>query len=450
MAIIPADTTCTGLPGTRHTYNRYWHTSLKEWILTDYTTNCTQGASIVYNGKSSYPTANRVDPTAFRHVSVTGSGSWVNKDTNPTNFTVETRDFSTLVASMIGLSTSKWVVPFSLGNYKLSSWVALSTLSTSQALYYKEPLQSFFDDADNRLLEKLENNNADIGAFIVELGETATYLAPAVKSLLAFGTAIVTGRWSTKLKALNIAKKRWVKRNKQLRKRDLNDPNARARKLQAVTSRWLEWNFAILPLVGDIEKYTALYKDPLDVLKHLTFVATGSVKVNIDDQIDVRNSSSSYMRNACNVTAEGYCRTSVRYNVYDHELIADKALGINSYSAALYEGVPFSWLVDYVVDLGGFIAALSAVDGLTFLSGYRSARISQNYDLNHVYYTSGTRTITILGNWMLEGYDRSLLHDFPQPTLRFVLDDISLRQAANVGALIAGFLNTADAWVSKK
>jgi len=288
-------------------------------------------------------------------------------------------------------------------------------------------MSSELNRLDNMLLAKLENNSAEIGAFLVELGETVSYVAAHALTLGNFAKCVVTGRWSKAARTVGISRKLWKKRNKRID--------------QTVAARWLEWNFAVKPLIGDFAKFTALHSSPMQALKALSFVSTVKTPIKGVAKTWLRTNTTTFRR-IVDSEWTGNAHLKVRWRVADHETVALKALGLNAAAPALWEGVPFSWLLDYVVNVGDFLAGLSATDGLIFTNGYKSIKVTQTDTWSYKTTKSYPADTNIWqGSSHLDGFKRITLHSFPKPHLAFVLDEISLRQVSYVASLMSVLTN---------
>lgn len=279
----------------------------------------------------------------------------------------------------------------------------------------------------NLLLENVKQQGVDMGGLLAELPETVSYLASMATSLVKFALYVKTGR-------LNKAAEMLLgKRRKKLLL-------ARKGTIDTVASRWLEFNFAVKPLVSDIATLASLYDDPASVLKLFSCRARARTEgIFSDTSVDFTLTDSGYKgvtKHVCAVQD----RMSVTYSVSDPELIARKALGLDSPPAAAWEGLPFSWLLDYAVNVGEFLGLLSADRGLNFIHGYRSIRGKYlavgEYSLNRVI-SLNTQTGYIVYNYQRDFYSRRVELSFPAPQLRFVLPEITGRKVSYVAALVA-------------
>nr|APG77134.1 hypothetical protein [Beihai levi-like virus 26] len=310
--------------------------------------------------------------------------------------------------------------------FSVSSWN--SDTFTHRLDWNRIPVQK----ARNRLLSKIGDSGIDIGTMIAELGETVSYVSELAIDLVQFGMAIKSGRFNQAVRKLGVSKRRWQQFSKR--------PDA------SIASRWLEFNFAIVPLVSDIADVAALYDDPNKVLGavHLKRTANQYFKESSEDSIFYYGA----FRNGVKTKYWGKVRASCTYTVYDAELVAAQAMGLVNAPSALYNIVPFSWLLDYAVSIGDWLALLTATSGFQFAHGYESVKLYQTHDLNVVgrdLPPGNTSRVyektTLMGQVLYTAYQRKIIYSFPTPTVQFVLPDISLKQASYVAALISILTN---------
>lgn len=296
----------------------------------------------------------------------------------------------------------------------------------------KHAMTSKFSGLENRLLDKIDNQAHDLGAIIAESGETSKYILSRGVQIAKFASSLISGNIPGALRAVGLSSDQIRRRVKKARREGRGMHAA-----SSLSAAWLEYNFAIRPLVGDINVATALYQDPHMVLSKINLTVTASERVS--DLRKFRNivNSGDTIRYNC----EANRRMSVTYSIVDASKVADRALGLNAPSASAWELVPFSWVIDYVVNVGEFLRLRHTTDGLAFSHGYVSTKVTQktNYTYSKSFnHTSGKtrysnqRTTRMRGN--VAFYERDPIYSFPTPSIR--LDpSVSLRQSSYLAAL---------------
>lgn len=289
--------------------------------------------------------------------------------------------------------------------------------------------------SDNKLLDRLASQELSIGPMVAELSETVSYFSQKAQSVARFAISIKTGNYSRALRQTGISKKRW----NRFRRRSIG--SATRRSSEAIAARWLEYGFAIVPTLKDLEALANAHHIPkkLNAILSLTTYGKASINESFDDLYDY---SSYYVEatDKINYNYTGTVRTSCTYRVNNYDVIAQKALGLHAKTPLLWEVTPFSWLIDYVVGIGDYLSRLSATDGLTFVHGYRSLLCNLNTKVTKIEvgswdYLQKKSFLVREGTYASRGYVRTLMGSFPKPQLEFKLSDLSIRQAANVTAL---------------
>lgn len=252
-------------------------------------------------------------------------------------------------------------------------------------------------------LAKFRSNDVNLSTTLAESMETANYIASVASDVFKFLRAVKTARPSL-VKAF-IYKRFSIPRKQRLRGADLT-----------TAKLWLEYNYAIKPLVGDINNYLRLYSE-------------GIVTNNQHDRpwvISARSRKALVVRRKSELSgvrhaAEAYVavRTKLFATVNDADLLARSQLGITKSDALLaaWEIVPFSFVLDWALPIGNYIEAHLATQGLKFRSGYTSIRVRELGFTTPVNTTSSDYTATFSST--CDWYWRKVLTSFPLPVLQF-------------------------------
>lgn len=361
--------------------------------------------------KSAVSSGNHIDPTSYWHGKFVVTG---NISVHRTTLWYEYVD---------GVTYERTDNRYSSGpnaGYLNSSWFS----SSLDVAMRRPPIRSMGISAklSNKMLSKIDSKAFNAGQFLAELSETASSIASLGTTIVRFGIAIKRGKWNKALKTIGLDEKSFKRTIKK-------------KKLNTVGSRWLYYKFAILPLVYDVGDLAALYSKE-DILRMKSFT---QAHVSETDE-DKRSISNGYDTDKYNLT--GKTSFKIVYSINNPEVIAAKAIGLTNPVAALYELVPFSWLVDYAVGIGEFLNVMSATQGLSFSHGYISKKVTGSATRRRnqtITYGNGTINNDYSSSTVkLEGvYRRSPVTSFPAPQLRLTIDDLSVNKALNVAALIA-------------
>jgi hypothetical protein len=336
-------------------------------------------------------------------------------------------------ASWIDYAAGKYVYYWNTGQNN-----ALSIDSAYSRTYIKNGFAPYYNSAtkrslvgydaksvanlNNDVLKKLGKASLDIGVILVEMKDTVNWISKRStqlgNGLLAASRGDlpkmgrVLGFNPKKLKNWNVFQK--------------GGKNAAANALSSVI---LETNFAIKPLISDIEAGIELFRDPK------SGIFKGRVRAT-DNKTVSKETYWRYRRRNFAEQMEDNHRMVINYRIRDPDLIARKALGLATNPATAWEAVPYSWLVDYVFSVGDFLAATVATQGLVFLNGTTSRKIVVDTKVTKRSDTVSTDSWTLSTcKYKFECYKRSVMQQFPNPSLAFVLDDLTITKALNVAAI---------------
>lgn len=165
-------------------------------------------------------------------------------------------------------------------------------------------------------------------------------------------------------------------------------------KSKRVSSAWLEYQYALMPLVYDIYGTLEALKEGLrgdNFLFSVQRTIGGPVSPDIfcaatglDTSIEVSGS----VRESARVVYTGRMRASL--------LSAMVELGLNNPWAIAWELVPFSFVVDWILPIDKVLNSFTAPLGVTFVDGYLDKRIAGKFEALRLNpglgrYISGTR-----------------------------------------------------------
>lgn len=161
-------------------------------------------------------------------------------------------------------------------------------------------------------------------------------------------------------------------------------------------SRWLEYQYAWLPMLSDIYSAAGIAKDGLG--KKPPVISA------------VRNLSDSYpwspLGNTGYADMEGLMRINHRcklwYRMDDETLYRLNQLGLINPLEVAWELVPYSFVLDWFIPVGNVLAAWSATMGITFVDGAITSHAEGTASGRHKA-TYGTReNRKVRGNWYIE------------------------------------------------
>jgi len=294
------------------------------------------------------------------------------------------------------------------------------------------------DKAINKLLSNLRDSDINVAQAFAERRETARTIGDAAKSIAGVISGLRRGNYGAAAKALGInPPKRGQRRfNKQF----VADAEG------AIANGWLSLQYGWKPLLDDtygaatrLAKVNLAGENP----NTLFFVASG----RSTQRFDVRQRTnvslpSGYRGSDVQIkSAKGQISVlaKVRYSK-SLPLVSDlRTLGITNPALLVWEVIPYSFVFDWFLPVGNYLAALDATYGLTFQSGFISvltkleSKALWNTDISsginyrsRAYSYEGT-TVTMT---------RTLMGSFPQvPAPRFK-NPVSTSHVASAFALL--------------
>lgn len=145
--------------------------------------------------------------------------------------------------------------------------------------------------------------------------------------------------------------------------------------LQGIVSSWLVFQLGLKPLAYDIEdgvNYLAAQQAQPGGLN-----LTATLKGGASEEYKYQRLLNQDYHNGTPVRIVGNFvqRTSVNYaGVYKIPTVTPLplALGLQSPALVAWELLRFTWMIDYVIDIGGWLRSFTAAEGTSFVEGSRS------------------------------------------------------------------------------
>jgi len=247
--------------------------------------------------------------------------------------------------------------------------VASTRASTYSGDFWGDPLQAYFwtnyydenvwTNLGNEAFERLRGkvySQLQLGNDILEGGQTTRMIANAGKTLVDAARALKRGDL------------RSVKRLLRLRQ-DIKFSRA----ANTFGGKWLELHFGWQPLLEEIHSGLELFLTTPPVYekysaKSSTFVSFNDVPQNNIAWVQNRTVSAGYSLK-CGLVVRG---------VRDQVSFTLEQLGLMNPAAIVWEAVPYSFFVDYILNVGDVLASLTAFSGLD-IEGMYTTRFFKLY-----------------------------------------------------------------------
>lgn len=211
----------------------------------------------------------------------------------------------------------------------------------------------------NRLITetilKAGARKASLGEALAESGKTVNHLAHTASSLVKALLAARKGNWAGVAKALGTSKKK-------LKSGD------------SVSSRWLEYSYAWMPLINDIYDTHKVFKEGLKRPQVIRAMRRLRETYNLEaNSTDVRSNRVKVMGNA-----ESSAQCIAHWRIDDPTINYLEQLGLINPVEIAWALVPFSFVLDWCIPVQNYLEALTATLGMTFIDGCLTHRVVTN------------------------------------------------------------------------
>lgn len=303
--------------------------------------------------------------------------------------------------------------------------------------------QSVYDDAVRRSLEKLKNQNVNFAQFFAEAGQTASLLGKTAKDIANAGRKIKNGNIVGALKALNFGNSNTRRRAAAAVGRNVDNAVRAAKQAgkpmnatAIAANRWLEISFGWKPLLQDIEGSAKLLaeratRDPQCARFHVSSNRRRNLTKN--KYINYGGGVSSTWVNT------GYYGCFIRMDyMFDVSAFASAcADGLTNPASLAWEELPFSFCVDYLYDIGGYLDLLDSAFGKVLIGGSVTFFEKWSSDLHGVYGLGPYEYGEWNGKKRRVAMSRKVMSGFPDPRMLAVVVNNPLKSNKRVGNLLA-------------
>lgn len=283
---------------------------------------------------------------------------------------------------------------------------------------YYSPLDLQMSNLSNRSLTeamvKLKNMKINLGEALGESRSTVRHLSTTVSTVTQALLALRKGNFKKALEKLGL---------KSFRFKDTS---------RSAAARWLELQFAWLPLLSDIYGASQQLQEGFRKKAQL-FSVVRTVSTSADTS---RNKPS----NSFTIWNEGgstklSARTKLYGRIRDSDIANLTTVGLTDPLQVAWALVPFSFVIDWFLPVGNFIEALGATKGIQFVGGFTTLKITGSYSATFQYaghkYISGSATASCSFLKMR----RTKYNAWPFPHL-YIKSPFSLKHVADVIALL--------------
>lgn len=290
-----------------------------------------------------------------------------------------------------------------------------------------QDLNDVAEQAEIRALNKLKDSNVNFAQFFAEAEQTVSLLGNTAKSLASALRKTKKGNIVGALKALGFGKNNRVRRRAAAAvKRDAkkiaqslgsefigSNPPAG---VQKAASNWLAMQFGWLPLLSDLQGSAKLLADrATQDPKRTRFSVRAVVKRGVEGQSKTSYVSHVYSDTVCRGNYGAFVRLD--YFFSNAALASVNADGLTNPASLAWEVTPFSFLSDYVINIGGYLENLDSSFGKEFVGGSVTrfqnwtSRLVETYDYQTAVTGSASRIVSY------KRVTRAVYGSFPDATM---------------------------------
>jgi len=208
---------------------------------------------------------------------------------------------------------------------------------------------------------------------------------------------------------------------------------------KSVSDNWLALQYGWLPLLSDIDgACKQLAKQPRPPYFTVRTTATAN-----DSQQIVRYTSGLGGSDWFELGYTSKATVSMTFAVRNHAVKTMSELGIRDPLLLAWELLPYSFVVDWFLPVGKYLAGINYTDGLVFIRGYTMQLTQNNWNCNGrpVFNTSGGITTSYAGGSVHSNtnviFDRKILNSPVENSLPAFKNPLSTTHMLNGLALLA-------------
>lgn len=241
--------------------------------------------------------------------------------------------------------------------YHVHNWAFFPVLNKASSV---NPYRSSGDLCDRKTLLTIKDQKVNLSVSIIEMGKTTDMVTNFARSSFEFLRSLRRGDLRSTLRALS-------------------DPRSRADR--RVASKWLEFQYGWIPTMYEVHGLSELIYQRI-----MSEYITGKVRTfNRYTYTDTETSYSLLRKGQVDVWAKNH----YRYKVDSTGLRTLSQSGITNPASVVWELIPYSFVIDWFVDVGDYLSSLDALTGVRDLKVIRSQRLVDTSEMEWYHPTSG-------------------------------------------------------------
>lgn len=212
----------------------------------------------------------------------------------------------------------------------------------------------------SKIMSKIKGQRIDAPVLAAELGKTTDMFFDLCRSVV---------KGFSYLKQLRRKAVKALKRASSDIRRKAYWMHLYRKYTKKISNKWLEYAYGWKPLANDIWELSNALREPRPEGDRTVRASVASKKsIFLDYDATVKR---------VNVTESTESRAQARFTVDSWCISRAQQIGLTNPAASLWELVPFSFIIDYLVDVGEFLGSLDALVGIS-----------------NAYWQTGTRVVT--------------------------------------------------------
>lgn len=250
-----------------------------------------------------------------------------------------------------------------------TSFTSVTEWDTSSALYGPASNEAY-NAALGHLLAKMKSRDWNSVVFSAELSKSFSMIRVSATRLYATMRALKRGRLGDAYRALGVSAQ-----NSKGRVDKRRYPPAKHVR-ENLQSYWLELQMGWKPLLSDIDNAAKAIADYV-VRKPPDLCRVNGKGGRQSKSKTVIPATSQWYAGETIIEDENLCQIILYYTFNDRTIAEAKKFGLTTVLPTIWELVPFSWVVDYVIGIGDYLENLTAYQGLDFHSGCVTHKYTQ-------------------------------------------------------------------------
>lgn len=208
-----------------------------------------------------------------------------------------------------------------------------------------------------------------------------------------------------------------------------------------IPNSWLQLQYGWIPLMSDLYGgLNHLYRRSRFEVPFVRGHAANKSSATVETE--AQGSVGDVWKAKCEWEQQQKVTVVLYYQIQNPQLAELSSLGLINPVEIVWELLPYSFVVDWLVPISDWLSALTADVGMTFLTGSISSKTKMRFKSSrfsafpgNVIHVDGNPSLPTYGG-TAESFQRTCLTSSPVPGL-YVKSPISLKHAANALALLA-------------